>query len=223
MKIAIVVLTVLLVAGGIWTMRAQEGQSQPPAEPAAQPDRSMLEMLQKDGHYKILLAALNGTELEKTLAGKGRYTFFAPRDEAFERVPDLSKLLDDAPRLQAVLNRHLLDGLALETKALRDLRRLTPKQGEELEVSGGKEGKPIEINDAKILAPDGKASNGILHGIDHVLMKNNDSMLREAGAAVERGIKKGVEDVKNAFKTDEQEKEAPAADEKTAPAEQPAE
>ena len=42
-------------------------------------------------------------------------------------------------------------------------------------------------------------ANGVVHGIDHVLMKENDSILRETGKKVEQGLKKGAEKIKDAF------------------------
>src|SRR5690606_11248692 len=120
---------------------------------------------------------------------------------AFERVPQLSKLLDDPNRLQAVLHRHYIPGRVLKTDDLRGMKTLWPHQGEKIEVDVGD--KHIELNDAKILVPDMVGANGVVHGIDHVLMRNNDSMLREAGSAVERGLKHAAEKIEDAFDGDD--------------------
>ena len=48
------------------------------------------------------------------------------------------------------------------------------------------------------------ATNGTIHGIDRVLMKGNISMLREAGAAIESGVKTGADKVKDTLGDDKQ-------------------
>jgi len=160
------------------------------------PHGSILKVLQTDGRYKILLAALKDTALEKTLAGNEALTLFAPLDEAFERVPKLAALLANREKLDQVLARHAVNGV-LDTTELRKVTSLQPQAGEALKVRPGD--KFIEINDAKILVPDVRVPKGIVHGIDHVLMTDNDSMMREAGAAIERGLKNGAEKVEEVF------------------------
>ena len=168
-----------------------------PTTTPADKTQSIMEQLRADGRYLILVAALKDTELEKTLSGKGRYTFFAPTDDAFGRVPRLGDLLHDSEKLRTVLEHHLVVDQVVDTTVLRTLRTLQPAEGEVLDVKPGD--SSIKINDAKIVAPDLLASNGILHGIDHVLMKENGSVLGEAGRTVEHGLKKGARKIKNAF------------------------
>ncbi|MCW8129167.1 MAG: fasciclin domain-containing protein [Planctomycetota bacterium] len=203
MRILIALIAVVLV-GCLSALVVAKTGAQPEPAPAPLADgqkqevtRTIHQSLKADGRYKILLGAIADTDFEKALDAEGTMTFFAPMDEAFERVPKLSALLNDRPRLLEVLDRHVLDNRALDTADLRTERVLIPKAGKELKVKPG--GEYIEINDAKILSADNRASNGIVHGIDHVLMVNNDSMLREAAEAIERGLKKGAEKVEHTF------------------------
>lgn len=169
-----------------------------PDENEALGRKSVLESLKLDGRFKILLSTLKDTELERTLAGGRFFTFFAPMDEAFERVPKLAELLENKEKLLHVLNRHLIPGRTLDTEALWKEIVLQPKEGKELKVKYSE--KSIGINDAKILLRDLRGKEGIAHGIDHVLMDENDSFMRSAGGTIERGLKKGTRKIKETFK-----------------------
>lgn len=200
----VLILVALFVFAGVAAFGLRKDP--PPAPPAGDAGKtaalvknSALDILKADGHFKVLLAALKDAELEKTLGGDGVFTFFAPLDEAFARVPKLAELLGDREKLRQVLNRHLVPERAIDTVALGNMRSLQPLEGETLKVDPGKHA--LEINDAKILVPDRRTGKAIVHGIDHVLMKENDSMLREAGGAIENGLKKGAEKIKDAFQT----------------------
>lgn len=177
--------------------KASEGEEKPEEEASA----TILERLEKDGNYTILLAALKDSGVDKTLEGKGKFTFFAPNNKAFEKVPTLAELLGDKEKLGAILRHHIIAGQEMTTKEIAQKKQLTPLEGEPLEVEVNKD--EIEINDAKIVQSDIRASNGIYHGIDHVLMKENDSMLREFGSAVERGLKKGAKKIEDAVNGDD--------------------
>ena len=119
------------------------------------------------GNFKTLSAALKAADLVPTLKGKGPFTVFAPTDAAFAKIPksDLDALLKDKARLQAVLTYHVVSGKVLST----DLKPGNVKtvQGSNVMVStvGG-----AMVNDAKVVAADVAADNGVIHAIDTVLM-----------------------------------------------------
>lgn len=202
MKILLATIAVVLVGGLSAMALAKSGPQQEESAPVAdqqpaQVTKTIYQSLKDNGRYKILLGAIADTDFARTLDSETTLTFFAPMDEAFERVPKLAALLNDRDKLIEVLNRHIVESKALDTTDLRKESILIPKSGKELKVKPGD--RYIEINDAKILSADNRAGNGIFHGIDHVLMKDNDSMLREAGAAIERTLKKGAEKVEHTF------------------------
>jgi uncharacterized surface protein with fasciclin (FAS1) repeats len=194
---------VLFFAGVMYALISNEerrigGQSRPVSEQKSENAANILECLRKDGHFKILLSALKDTELEMTLSSKENYTFLAPTDEAFDRVPKLADLIDSPERFTGVMEHHLLVGTAMDTSALFYAEVLHPKSGEPLKVTCND--RLFQVDDAKIRIEDLQASNGYVHGIDRVLMKENDSMLRNAGETIERGLKKGTEKIKDTFK-----------------------
>ena len=119
------------------------------------------------GNFKTLVAALKAADLVKTLKGKGPYTVFAPTDEAFAKIPkaDLDALLADKEKLSAVLTYHVVSGkvMAKDVKA----GDVATVNGKTINVTtdGG-----VLVNTSKVTATDIKASNGVIHVIDTVLM-----------------------------------------------------
>jgi uncharacterized surface protein with fasciclin (FAS1) repeats len=119
------------------------------------------------GNFKTLVTALKAADLVKTLKGKGPYTVFAPTDEAFAKIPkaDLDALLADKEKLTAVLTYHVVSGkvMAKDVKA-GDVPTVNGKMIKVVTEGG------VMVNDAKVTATDIKASNGVIHVIDTVLM-----------------------------------------------------
>jgi uncharacterized surface protein with fasciclin (FAS1) repeats len=119
------------------------------------------------GNFKTLVVALKAADLVPTLKGKGPFTVFAPTDEAFAKIPkaDLDALLKDKAKLKAVLTYHVVSGKLMS----RDLKAGDVKtvQGSNMMITtaGG-----AMVNDAKVVAADVAADNGVIHAIDTVLM-----------------------------------------------------
>jgi len=119
------------------------------------------------GNFKTLATALQAAGLVDTLKGKGPFTVFAPTDEAFAKIPkaDLDALLKDKAKLTAVLTYHVVAGkvMAQDVKA----GKVKTVQGSEITLgtTGG-----VTVNNAKVVAADVGASNGVIHVIDAVLM-----------------------------------------------------
>ncbi|MET3107895.1 putative surface protein with fasciclin (FAS1) repeats [Oxalobacteraceae bacterium GrIS 2.11] len=119
------------------------------------------------GNFKTLVVALKAADLVSTLKGKGPFTVFAPTDEAFAKIPkaDLDALLKDKTKLKAVLTYHVVLGKVMST----DLKAGNVKtmQGSNVKVStkGG-----AMVDNAKVVAADVAADNGVIHAIDTVLM-----------------------------------------------------
>ena len=128
---------------------------------------TLIDVAVADGHFKTLAKALTAADLVPTLKGKGPFTVFAPTDEAFAKIPkaDLDALLNDKTKLKAVLTYHVVPGKVMST----DLKAGNVKtvQGSNVKVStkGG-----AMVNNAKVVAADVAADNGVIHAIDTVLM-----------------------------------------------------
>ncbi len=121
------------------------------------------------GNFTTLATALEAAGLIETLKGEGPFTVFAPTDEAFAKVPQatLDALLADPEALAAVLTYHVVAG-ELDAAAVTAVDSLTTVQGSDVEIVV--EGGTAKIGGATITATDIKASNGIIHVIDTVLL-----------------------------------------------------
>jgi uncharacterized surface protein with fasciclin (FAS1) repeats len=108
------------------------------------------------------------------LRSPGQYTVFAPTDDAFKRLPagSLEALFKDARTLKPFLCNHLMRG----AKAANDILpgELVPLEGKVLRAS--LKGNVVLINGAQIVQSDIHATNGVIHGIDDVLVPLNPIM-----------------------------------------------
>ena len=124
------------------------------------------------GKFSTLAAALGAAGLIPTLKGEGPFTVFAPTDDAFSKIPaeTLSQLLqpENREKLTAILTYHVVAGRVTSHDVMNlDPDAATTLQGQTLKINtdGG-----LKINDAKVIAPDIAATNGVIHVIDSVLM-----------------------------------------------------
>lgn len=117
--------------------------------------------------YYTFASLVRDAGLEDTL-NKGTYTVFAPTDEAFDKLPgSYDDLKDDEQLLNTVLTYHVVDGEYMASD-LKDGQMLTTVQTGELPVAIS--GPKITIGNATVVEPDIVASNGVIHGINEVLI-----------------------------------------------------
>ncbi len=125
------------------------------------------------GSFGTLLAAAEAAGLVETLKGRGPLTVFAPTDAAFAALPagTVQRLLrpENKAELQKILTYHVLPG-AVTSDALAG-KTLAPVtvQGQILAVDG-RDG--VKVNNARVITADVRASNGVIHVIDRVLLPN---------------------------------------------------
>lgn len=130
----------------------------------------VVETANQAGNYRVFLQALEAAGLKETLRETGPYTIFAPMDDAFLKIPKpkLEYLFrtENRESLQLLLRKHIIPGNLLSS----DLKRrdgIRSMKGEELRIESR---MGLWINEAQVITPDLKASNGVIHGIDTVLM-----------------------------------------------------
>jgi len=122
------------------------------------------------GSFNTLVAAVKAAGLVETLQGKGPFTVFAPTDEAFAKLPPgtVESLLkpENKEKLVAILTYHVVPGkvMAADVKTMK----VKTVNGKELSlvVAGGK----VTVDNAKVVATDVPASNGVIHVIDTVVL-----------------------------------------------------
>ncbi len=121
----------------------------------------------KAGTFKTLIAAAQAAGLVDTLKSPGPFTVFAPNDAAFAKLPagTVEALLKDKVKLAAILTYHVVPGkvMAKDVKA----GQVKTVNGGMLTVStaGG-----VMVDNAKVIATDVAADNGVIHVIDTVVL-----------------------------------------------------
>jgi uncharacterized surface protein with fasciclin (FAS1) repeats len=138
------------------------------ARPAAT-NKNIVETAVAAGQFKTLASLLQQADLATTLAGKGTYTVFAPTDAAFAKVPKstLDALAQDRAKLRAVLLYHVAKGRLTASKVVKR-KSIKTLNGQRLRVrvSAGK----VRVGGATVTAADVRASNGVIHVINKVLI-----------------------------------------------------
>ena len=95
---------------------------------------------------------------------------FAPTDEAFADLPEgtLTSLLDDEEALADILKYHVVAGYFTAEDVIElDGQTLPTVQGTTISITVN---TAVFVNGAEVTATDIKASNGIIHVIDAVLI-----------------------------------------------------
>lgn len=123
------------------------------------------------GSFTTLVAALKSAGLVDTLKGPGPFTVFAPNDAAFAKLPkgtvdDLLKPENKA-KLTAILTYHVVSGKILSGDIVGKKLNVKTLQGSDIVVDAT---NGVMVNNAKVIAADVMASNGVIHVIDTVLI-----------------------------------------------------
>ena len=123
-----------------------------------------------NGSFDTLVAAVKAADLASTLSGTGPFTVFAPTDEAFAALPEgvLDKLLlpENKEALAKILTYHVVSGEVLSSDIKAGAVATVEGEDVDIAVASGK----VTINAATVTQPDVRASNGVIHVIDSVLL-----------------------------------------------------
>ena len=140
-----------------------------PATTKATAQKNIVQTAVAAGQFKTLVSLVKQAGLAGALSGKGPLTVFAPTDAAFAKVPKatLAALAKNKAELKAVLLYHVVKGnvTAAQASMLTSAKTL---EGASLpiRVSGSK----VYVGGAQVVKANVKASNGIIHVIDKVLI-----------------------------------------------------
>ena len=107
--------------------------------------------------------------LAKMLGGKGPFTIFAPTNKAFAKLPEAERdaLFGDAKALARVLSYHIVRARVKAPTTGAD-NTVTTVQGDDLKIT--RDGSGYHVNAARIVKTRIRASNGVIHAIDTVLI-----------------------------------------------------
>ena len=123
------------------------------------------------GSFNTLATALKAAGLVDTLKGAGPFTVFAPTDEAFAKLPPgtLDDLLkpENKAKLVSILTYHVVPG-AVDSAKVSKLTSAKTVQGQSLKTAAASGG--VTVDGARVGQADVRASNGLIHVIDRVLL-----------------------------------------------------
>lgn len=136
---------------------------------------SVVELAQSNDDFSTLLAAVEVAGLTEALEADGPYTIFAPTNEAFAMLGQdtINNLLlpENKEILTQILLYHVVQAEVEATTAIElasENTMVDTLSGQQIGLS--LQGEELFINDAKVINANLRASNGIIHVVDKVLM-----------------------------------------------------
>jgi uncharacterized surface protein with fasciclin (FAS1) repeats len=132
--------------------------------------KNLIDVAVEAANFRIILSAFKAASLIDMLRSPGQYTLFAPTDAAFKRLPagSLDAMFKDGRTLKPFLCNHIMKGLVSANDILPG--ELKPMEG--MPLRAALDGSRIMINGAQIVQSL-RASNGVLHAVDEVLIPLN--------------------------------------------------
>lgn len=136
---------------------------------AREPD--IVDVASGNPEFSTLVAAVQAAGLVETLKGTGPYTVFAPTNAAFAALPSgtVESLLksENKDKLAAILTYHVIPGEVSSDQLAGKRLDVATVNGKTVHVDGR---RGVKVNKANVVTADIKASNGIIHVIDRVLL-----------------------------------------------------
>jgi uncharacterized surface protein with fasciclin (FAS1) repeats len=170
MKVVIAaVIAATVLASGCATQ--DQAMDQSSMASSSMSNKSIAEVAMSTGMHNTLVTALKAAGLADMLMASGDYTVFAPTDAAFAKLPagTVEMLLrpENRDKLRAVLQYHVVPGSVSSGQVMRMTSARTV-MGKDVRIS--MMGDKVMIGDAHVVKADVRASNGVVHVIDTVLM-----------------------------------------------------
>jgi uncharacterized surface protein with fasciclin (FAS1) repeats len=154
-----------LAGTGIFALALAACAPMTPKEP------DIVDVAASAGTFNTLVAAVKAAGLEETLRGDGPFTVFAPTDEAFAALPagtvDSLLLPENRDKLVAILTYHVVPGAVTSDQLAGQRKDVATVQGSTVHIDGR---KGVKVDKSRVTTADIRASNGVIHVIDRVLM-----------------------------------------------------
>lgn len=152
------------------TGEKSDEQAADTTEPEVKASGSIIDTAINAGNFSTLIEAIKVAGLVETLEGSGPYTVFAPSDEAFAKLPVKIReaLIGDKDALAELLTYHVIPGEVTAADVAR-LDSAKTVQGSAISVDSS---NGVTVDGASVVTADIRASNGIIHVIDSVLIPN---------------------------------------------------
>ena len=171
MRARIALLVVMLVGVAAVASSAPAGTGESAAS------KTVVGVAAGDKRFSTLVTLVKQAGLAKTLSGKGPFTVFAPTNAAFAKLkqtaPDtFAAVTSDKALLAKVLTYHVLAKNVPSTAAVAAAKKnasVKTVQGEPIKLSI-RAGKLTLNGTSKVIVADVKATNGVIHAIDTVIV-----------------------------------------------------
>ncbi len=143
--------------------------------------KSIFETAREDDRLSTSVRMIQAGGFSGTLGGEGEFTAFIPTNEAFSIFPGemLDAIAGDREKLAGMIGYHVVQG-KLTAHELAQMEAIRTLQGDHLDITGPP--AAVRLNDATVIEPDVRCTNGIYHIIDRVLLPR----------AVEARVKRAV-------------------------------
>lgn len=136
---------------------------------------NIVETAASTGKFDTLLAAAKAAGLVNALSHGGPITVFAPTDAAFAKLPPgtVEELLKPKNRskLAAILKYHVVPGRILAKDVPHVPTHVkTLKRGGDTSIRVVRNGSRVHVDNARVITANVRASNGVIHVINRVLL-----------------------------------------------------
>jgi uncharacterized surface protein with fasciclin (FAS1) repeats len=144
--------------------------------------------------FSTLVSAIKAADLVSTLQGTGPFTVLAPTNDAFAKIPadTLKNLLlpENKAVLTKVLTYHVISG-RVDAAQIVTLTTAKSVEGSDIKIAVV-DGK-VKLNDSTtVISTDISATNGIIHGIDSVLIPSTVDLTKLVKAPAMVTVKTGA-------------------------------
>lgn len=146
-----------------------------PAAPASQASpaasKNIVQVAAGNPQFSTLTSLIKKAGLVSALSGKSKLTVFAPTNAAFAKLPKatLKKVQSDKKLLTSILTYHVVKGAVPASKVVKlNGKSVKTLNGKSVKIAV-KSGK-VYVNKAQVTKTDVKASNGVIHVINQVLI-----------------------------------------------------
>jgi uncharacterized surface protein with fasciclin (FAS1) repeats len=134
---------------------------------------SIAQVAMSNPELSTLVTALKAAGLAETFMLDGNYTVFAPTNDAFDHLPpgvlDTLLMPENREKLREVLMYHVLNSRTASMDLPEKRIEVKTLQGAKASVDKSASGN-VTIDDAYVTKANIKASNGVIHVIDRVIM-----------------------------------------------------
>lgn len=166
----------LLITGAALLLSATPtlaNQAATSGQAAAAPTADLLATAAAKGQFTTLAKAITAAGMADQFQSGEFVTVFAPTDAAFAALPAgaVDSLLkpENQAQLKALLANHVVPGYANSEFLAKQSNSVMNTLGQEKLAISSADGK-VTVSGAHVVTADVRATNGLLHGIDKVLM-----------------------------------------------------